>query len=82
MPGGYDKSRYAVERLFVPAKDGVGIPVTVVYRKDKFKRGENPLFVYGYGSYGITIPDTFFYFASAAVGSRRGHDRGAYSRRR
>ena len=52
MPGGYDKALYAVERLFVPAKDGVGVPVTVVYRKDKFKRGENPLFVYGYGSYG------------------------------
>jgi oligopeptidase B len=55
----YDKSQYAVVRLFVPAKDGTGIPVTVVYRKDKFKRGENPLFVYGYGSYGITINDTF-----------------------
>jgi oligopeptidase B len=59
VPGGYDKTHYAVERLFVPAKDGVGIPVTVVYRKDKFKRGANPLFVYGYGSYGITIPDSF-----------------------
>jgi oligopeptidase B len=59
VPGGFDKSKYAVERLFLPAKDGVGIPVTVVYRKDKFKRGENPLFVYGYGSYGITIPDSF-----------------------
>ncbi len=59
VPGGYDKSRYAVERLFVPAKDGVGVPVTVVYRKDKFKRGENPLFVYGYGSYGISIDDRF-----------------------
>ena len=59
VPGGYDKSQYTVERLFVPAKDGVGIPVTVVYRKDKFKRGVNPLFVYGYGSYGITIPDNF-----------------------
>jgi oligopeptidase B len=59
VPGGYDRSRYTVERLFVPAKDGVGIPVTVVYRKDKFKRGENPLFVYGYGSYGVNIPDSF-----------------------
>jgi oligopeptidase B len=59
VPGGYDKTRYAVERLFIPAKDGVGVPVTVVYRKDKFKRGENPLFVYGYGSYGITIDDRF-----------------------
>jgi oligopeptidase B len=59
VPGGYERARYTVERLFIPAKDGVGIPVTVVYRKDKFKRGENPLFVYGYGSYGITMPDTF-----------------------
>jgi oligopeptidase B len=61
VPGGYDKSRYAVERLFLPAKDGTGIPTTVVYRKDLFKRGENPLFVYGYGSYGISIDDTFSY---------------------
>jgi oligopeptidase B len=59
VPGGYDKSSYAVERLFLPAKDGVGIPVTVVYRKDKFHRGENPLYVYGYGSYGYSLADTF-----------------------
>jgi oligopeptidase B len=36
VPGGYERRRYTVERLFIPAKDGVGIPVTVVYRKDKF----------------------------------------------
>lgn len=59
VPGGYDKSRYVVERVFIPARDGVGIPTTVVYRKDMFKRGENPLYVYGYGSYGVVIPDTF-----------------------
>ncbi len=59
VPGGFDKSNYAVERLFLPAKDGVGIPTTVVYRKDKFKRGENPLFVYGYGSYGVILSDIF-----------------------
>ncbi|HZD78201.1 MAG TPA: S9 family peptidase [Acidobacteriaceae bacterium] len=56
---GYDKSLYAVERLSLAAKDGTGIPVTVVYRKDKFKRGENPLFVYGYGSYGVNVDDDF-----------------------
>jgi len=61
VAGGYDKSRYVVERLFLRAKDGTGIPTTVVYRKDLFKRGENPLFVYGYGSYGISIDDTFSY---------------------
>jgi oligopeptidase B len=59
VPGGYDKSRYAVERLFLPARDGVGVPVTVVYRKDKFQRGQNPLYVYGYGSYGYSLADTF-----------------------
>ncbi len=59
VPGGYDKSKYAVERIFVPAKDETPIPVTVVYRRDKFVKSSNPLFVYGYGSYGITIPDSF-----------------------
>jgi oligopeptidase B len=56
---GYDKSQYAVERVLVPAKDRTPIPVTVVYRKDKFKRGENPLFIYGYGSYGVNVDDDF-----------------------
>ncbi len=56
---GYDKSLYAVERLFLPAKDGTGVPTTVLYRKDKFIKRQNPLFVYGYGSYGITMNDTF-----------------------
>lgn len=56
---GYDKSQYAVERLWVAATDGTQIPVTVVYRKDKFRRGQNPLFVYGYGSYGVNVDDDF-----------------------
>jgi oligopeptidase B len=56
---GYDKSLYAVERFSLAAKDGTAIPVTVVYRKDKFERGENPLFVYGYGSYGVNVDDDF-----------------------
>jgi oligopeptidase B len=56
---GYDKSLYAVERLFLPATDGTPIPTTVTYRKDKFKKGGNPLFVYGYGSYGYSIDDSF-----------------------
>ena len=55
----YDKSLYRVERLMLPARDGVNVPVTVTYRKDMFKAGENPLFVYGYGSYGIAMEDSF-----------------------
>jgi oligopeptidase B len=55
----YDKSQYAMERLYVVAMDGTRVPVTVVYRKDKFRRGQNPLFVYGYGSYGVSVDDNF-----------------------
>jgi oligopeptidase B len=57
---GYDPAKYASERVWATAKDGVRIPVSVVYRKDlKTPDGSNPLYVYGYGSYGAIIPDVF-----------------------
>src|SRR6185437_5137537 len=59
VPGGFDKSLYASERLFAKAPDSVEVPVSLVYRKDKFQRGKNPLFVYGYGSYGYSLPIAF-----------------------
>lgn len=59
VPGGFDRSLYASERLFATAADGVKIPVSLVYRKDKFERGRNPLYVYGYGSYGYSLPIGF-----------------------
>ncbi|WOT07062.1 S9 family peptidase [Shewanella youngdeokensis] len=58
--GGFDATLYQAERIFVPARDGKAIPVTLVYRKDKFnKDGTNPLYQYGYGSYGYTIEPDF-----------------------
>jgi len=58
--GGYDKNKYTLERLFVKADDGVSIPVSIVYKKSLFKAdGSNPLYLYGYGSYGISIPLSF-----------------------
>jgi oligopeptidase B len=57
--GGYDPSQYAVERFFVPARDGARIPVALVHRKEVAARGGNPLLLYGYGSYGISVPDGF-----------------------
>jgi oligopeptidase B len=58
--GGFDANEYAAERVFVPARDGKNIPVTLVYRKDKFEKdGTNPLYQYGYGSYGYTIEPYF-----------------------
>ncbi len=57
--GGYDPARYTVERFFVTASDGAQIPVAMVHRKDLDARGRNPLLLYGYGSYGTSIPDAF-----------------------
>jgi oligopeptidase B len=60
VPGGYDLTKYKSERVWATAKDGVKIPISVVYRKDLKKAdGSNPLYVYGYGSYGANTPDTF-----------------------
>ena len=59
VPGGFDRERYASERVFATASDGVRVPVSLVYRKDQRVAGENPLYVYGYGSYGYSLPNGF-----------------------
>ena len=84
VPGGFDRTLYASERIHATAPDGVKVPVSLVYRRDKFlgarssvnesghdfsraeaapnKEGalapaeKNPLYVYGYGSYGYALP--------------------------
>ncbi|MSR78009.1 MAG: S9 family peptidase [Candidatus Omnitrophica bacterium] len=57
--GGYDPSRYETKRIYAAAKDGTRIPVSLVYRKGIALDGNNPLFLYGYGSYGISIDPEF-----------------------
>ena len=58
--GDFDSNNYASERIFVKARDGKKVPVSLVYRKDKFKKdGTNPLYQYAYGSYGHTIDPSF-----------------------
>jgi oligopeptidase B len=59
VPGGFDRSLYRSERLFATAPDGTQVPVSIVYRADRFQPGTNPLFVYGYGSYGYSLPIGF-----------------------
>jgi oligopeptidase B len=56
IPGGFDRTLYASERVHASAPDGVKVPVSLVYRKDKREPGRNPLYVYGYGSYGYSLP--------------------------
>jgi len=57
--GTFSPSVYKVERKNIKARDGTQVPVSLVYRRDKFKKGKNPLFVYGYGSYGYSVDPGF-----------------------
>jgi oligopeptidase B len=57
--GGYDPSLYAIERLHSTAADGTQIPISLVSRKDAPRDGSAPLLLYGYGSYGISMPVNF-----------------------
>jgi oligopeptidase B len=57
--GGFDPSKYTVERFHVTAADGAKVPVSMVYRKDVDPRGKNPLLLYAYGSYGSSQNATF-----------------------
>ena len=57
--GGYDASKYATERLWVSARDGVKVPVSIVYRKDRVRDGKSPLWLTAYGSYGFGLSATF-----------------------
>jgi len=84
IPGGFDRALYASERIHARAQDGVEVPISIVYRKDKrpvtpdsspgspatgprrwggspavarvSRPAQNPLYVYGYGSYGYSLP--------------------------
>jgi oligopeptidase B len=57
--GGYDSSRYVSERLQATAPDGTRVPLSIVYRQDTPRDGSAPLLLYGYGSYGISMPVNF-----------------------
>lgn len=56
---GFKHDLYQSQRIWVTAQDGVKVPVSLVYRKDLFKKGENPILIYGYGSYGSSIDPSF-----------------------
>ncbi len=59
VPGGYDPTRYASERLWATARDGAKVPISIVYRKDFVRDGTGALFLYAYGSYGIGMSVQF-----------------------
>ncbi len=85
VPSGHNPADYVTRRLLAPAKDGALVPVTLLYKKTTALDGSAPLFLYGYGAYGIAMPASFstarlslvdrgFIFAIAHV--RGGKDKG------
>jgi oligopeptidase B len=85
VPSGHNPADYVTARVFAPAPDGELVPVTLLYRKDTPLDGSAPVFLYGYGAYGISMPDSFstgrlslvdrgFIFALAHI--RGGKDKG------
>ncbi|MDI1306505.1 MAG: S9 family peptidase [bacterium] len=59
LGGKFDKNNYKEERVWAAAKDGTKIPISMVYRKELKKDGNNPLLQYAYGSYGHSMDATF-----------------------
>ncbi|MEO9063527.1 MAG: prolyl oligopeptidase family serine peptidase, partial [Burkholderiaceae bacterium] len=56
---GYDPTLYQSDRVTAKAVDGTEIPISLVWRRDRKKNGPQPLMLYGYGSYGISIDPGF-----------------------
>jgi oligopeptidase B len=59
IPNGHDPNNYVAERIEATAEDGVKVPISLVYKKSMKRDGQNPLYLYGYGSYGINTEPYF-----------------------
>jgi oligopeptidase B len=59
VPSGHTPSDYVTRRVMAPAHDGEQVPVTLLYRQRHDRSTAAPCLLYGYGSYGISIPPGF-----------------------
>src|SRR5258706_15907547 len=59
IPSGHDPGAYVTRRVLAKASDGESVPVSLLYRKTTPLDGTAPMLVYGYGSYGMSIPAAF-----------------------
>lgn len=64
--GGYEPTDYVTERHLAPSHDGIMVPISLVYKKGMKKDGNNPLVLYGYGSYGSSM-DAYFSVARLSL---------------
>ena len=57
--GDFNAADYVSKRLWAPSRDGIKIPISIVYKKGVELNGENPLLQYAYGSYGYSMEPYF-----------------------
>src|SRR5699024_6680982 len=55
----FHEADYHTKRIWAKAEDGSDIPISLVYKKGIHLDGNNPLLLYGYGSYGVTVDPSF-----------------------
>ena len=59
LDAGFDPKNYVSKRIYATASDGVKVPISIVYRKNLFKKRQKPLLLYAYGSYGHSMDPHF-----------------------
>jgi oligopeptidase B len=59
VPSGHDPADYVTTRIMARSHDGAEVPISLLYRRDFQRDGKAPLLLYGYGSYGVSIPASF-----------------------
>jgi oligopeptidase B len=67
IPSGHNKEDYITRRIFATASDGQKVPITLLYKKDFKQNGKAPCLLYGYGSYGMSMPAAFSLTALSLV---------------
>lgn len=56
---GFDPADYTTEQVFYQSKDGTKVPMFITYKKGLKKDGANPVYLYGYGGFNVTLNPTF-----------------------
>lgn len=67
IPSGYDPTKYETRRIWATGRDGTQIPISLLMRRDAVIDGSAPLYLYGYGSYGLTMEASFSISALSLV---------------
>ena len=56
---GFNTGDYVTEQVFYPSADGTKIPMFLTYKKDLKRDGTNPVYLYGYGGFNVSLPPSF-----------------------